>query len=693
MKHRIGLVLDGGGGKGAYQVGVWHALREIGLEKYVTDVAGSSVGELNAALFVKGNLEEAEKIWLEEISEIKVHNIQMVVSQLIDEHLSDMSFFDRTPRNCFLTVKNKSGINQKEYVEETVNKKSVIKYVVGDAEYFNMRHLDKKERVDSLKGATMRKSVMLATSALPILCTSLEIDGQHYEDGGYVDNSPALPLVKATKCDTIVVIHLDTEKDIYRESQVSSDVTVLEIVPSGNTGGLFNGTINFDTEHARQLINMGYNDAKPIYENLIRNWKKEEWLTESDQPMYKIIDTLSPEEKYRLYNECEFLLHGNYAKLKYISDSESGFGKMIWRTITGSYPKCKKQVLENSAALQAKMMKILTCLDDQLFNMDQIIRFQFNRDSKMSDLILDMHRQALDYTEILSYLVKRDQYIEDFLEKHYPDFYKGEGAPVIETKLNDIVNNINHNIEEINNLNEEAIKRQEALEAQHKSKAKQVRLLRLTPEEKIVLSPDGVKSSSFKQVNSQEKRWNIINQGNYKNACKEESPDLIILPIGVPHFLVEQQYLSIPRIPSADYFMYLWFQNTPEAERAGKSICMIDYQDHNIYVYGYKISDDGFTYKKIEDIGSNKISENLIQSNGFIHKIIDIFGFQEASKFSFYRAFINTPSGENDLESKMNNAKGITINKVDPKWENALEQNDGENYVNLVDKFFGRVYD
>ena len=52
MEHKIGLVFDGGWGKGAYQIGVWKALREIGLDKKVTAVSGSSVGGLNAALFV-----------------------------------------------------------------------------------------------------------------------------------------------------------------------------------------------------------------------------------------------------------------------------------------------------------------------------------------------------------------------------------------------------------------------------------------------------------------------------------------------------------------------------------------------------------------------------------------------------------------------------------------------------------------
>ena len=60
---KIGLVLAGGGGRGAYQIGVWKALRETGLENYITSVSGTSVGALNAGLFVQKDLEVAQNVW------------------------------------------------------------------------------------------------------------------------------------------------------------------------------------------------------------------------------------------------------------------------------------------------------------------------------------------------------------------------------------------------------------------------------------------------------------------------------------------------------------------------------------------------------------------------------------------------------------------------------------------------------
>ena len=56
-----GIVLEGGGAKGAYQVGAWAALLEAGIK--IKGIAGTSVGALNGALMCMDDLREAEKLW------------------------------------------------------------------------------------------------------------------------------------------------------------------------------------------------------------------------------------------------------------------------------------------------------------------------------------------------------------------------------------------------------------------------------------------------------------------------------------------------------------------------------------------------------------------------------------------------------------------------------------------------------
>ena len=55
------LVLPGGGGRGAYQVGVVKALREKGI---TFDFAyGTSIGALNATLLAQGDFNRLEELW------------------------------------------------------------------------------------------------------------------------------------------------------------------------------------------------------------------------------------------------------------------------------------------------------------------------------------------------------------------------------------------------------------------------------------------------------------------------------------------------------------------------------------------------------------------------------------------------------------------------------------------------------
>lgn len=56
-----GIALSGGGTKGSYELGVWKALRELGIEYQI--VTGTSIGSINGALMTTGDFERAEELW------------------------------------------------------------------------------------------------------------------------------------------------------------------------------------------------------------------------------------------------------------------------------------------------------------------------------------------------------------------------------------------------------------------------------------------------------------------------------------------------------------------------------------------------------------------------------------------------------------------------------------------------------
>lgn len=57
LNKEYGLVFDGGGARGAYQIGAWRALSEAGVK--ISAVAGTSVGALNGALVCMGRSGES----------------------------------------------------------------------------------------------------------------------------------------------------------------------------------------------------------------------------------------------------------------------------------------------------------------------------------------------------------------------------------------------------------------------------------------------------------------------------------------------------------------------------------------------------------------------------------------------------------------------------------------------------------
>lgn len=58
---KTAFVLSGGGSRGAYEIGVWKALKELGVE--IDMVFGTSVGAINGAMVAQDEPELAEKLW------------------------------------------------------------------------------------------------------------------------------------------------------------------------------------------------------------------------------------------------------------------------------------------------------------------------------------------------------------------------------------------------------------------------------------------------------------------------------------------------------------------------------------------------------------------------------------------------------------------------------------------------------
>ena len=76
------IVLSGGGAKGAYQIGVWKALRKLNIHYDI--VTGTSVGALNGAFMVQRDYLHALWMWYH-------INFDMITAEKIDVNYKTFS--------------------------------------------------------------------------------------------------------------------------------------------------------------------------------------------------------------------------------------------------------------------------------------------------------------------------------------------------------------------------------------------------------------------------------------------------------------------------------------------------------------------------------------------------------------------------------------------------------------------------
>lgn len=291
---KIGLVLAGGGSRGAYQIGVWKALIELGIDKYVKVVSGTSIGALNAMLFLQGNYKLAEEIW-ENITKEKILPIDekelMLKGILFFLGAKNMNFIKKYMPNVV-----KGGTLSREGLDEILEKidfeairSSSIKGYAActgipeiKAEYFHIN----EHSIDNIR------KILYATSAVPLVYDSQGIDNINYLDGAIVDNIPIQP-VYGENCDIIIVVLLSADNKI--DTTMYPNTNIIEINSGYNEGPDLKGMLDFDIDIIRKRITNGYKDTiyriKPIMD-MTREMDKNKIQLKSDESLIEKLKSL-----------------------------------------------------------------------------------------------------------------------------------------------------------------------------------------------------------------------------------------------------------------------------------------------------------------------------------------------------------------------------------------------------------------
>lgn len=258
--QRVGVVFSGGASYGAYEVGIMKALAggHSGATSFLplapAVLSGASAGAFNAAMLAAGGgvgfpstVANLERIWLDEISSspgrcgngvvrYRSNPLNLVdpacardplqplrqffsdTRGLVTESVrrgvsflrSDATFGQRTLDLVDLEVLI-SGEPYRALVERTVSlaaiRSSSVVLRVSATNWLNgeIRVFGNRDMTDS-RG----HKIILASSAVPGLFPSVEIDGNPFADGGIVMNTPLRPAIEAG-ADVIHVISINPE--------------------------------------------------------------------------------------------------------------------------------------------------------------------------------------------------------------------------------------------------------------------------------------------------------------------------------------------------------------------------------------------------------------------------------------------------------------------------------------------------
>lgn len=284
------VALGGGGTKGAYQVGVIKALKELRIP--VKAVSGTSIGAINAAFMTQDDIEHLEKLYLNmkfsnvckyeiEIDETKdlldIKNLFNVIVEYIKNNGLDNSALKEMLQKNLNINKIYSSKRDMGLVTYSMKDKEVVRKFKNE--------INKDDFID----------YVLASACFPIF-KKQKIKNQEYIDGGVADVIPINMLIEKGYKNIIAV---DIEGIGITQNIDTRDAYIKLIYPSEDLGGMF----EFDKKRIKRNIEMGYLDTMRYFGKLQGSY----YYFES-RDFGNALKTLSGEAVYGL--ECAGKLYG-----------------------------------------------------------------------------------------------------------------------------------------------------------------------------------------------------------------------------------------------------------------------------------------------------------------------------------------------------------------------------------------------
>ena len=246
------IVLSGGGGKGAYQIGVWKALRKLNYK--IDIVTGTSVGSLNAVLITQNSYLLAPYIWkkidFKEIFQDDVkgkQNLKDMVN-MYGKNIIENQGMDTTnlEKNIGLLINYKKFYNSKIDF-------GLVTYNLSDMKPVSLT----KKQIPKEK---LRDYLIASSTVFPAFKLK-DIDGDKFIDGGFYD---ILPINLAIDMGATNIIAVDLKSIGIRRKVKNKDVHITYICPKNYIGY----SLIFDKDLNKRNMQYGYNDTLKAFKVL-----------------------------------------------------------------------------------------------------------------------------------------------------------------------------------------------------------------------------------------------------------------------------------------------------------------------------------------------------------------------------------------------------------------------------------------
>lgn len=247
---KTAIVLSGGGAKGAYQIGVWKALKKLNVKYDI--VTGTSVGALNGVMMVQEDYKIALDFW-KKISYEKIFgkDFYKINSNIYSNYINE-----------FVKNGGSDPINLEKTLDQVFDAK---KFYSSPIDYgivvYNFSKLKPELMIKKdLKEETIKDYIIASAACYPAFKMK-KIKNEKYIDGGYFDNMP-INLAIDLGADKIIAVDLKAIGIKRKIKDVNKEI--IEITPRNDVGSF----LDFNESLAKKNIKFGYNDAMKIYQKL-----------------------------------------------------------------------------------------------------------------------------------------------------------------------------------------------------------------------------------------------------------------------------------------------------------------------------------------------------------------------------------------------------------------------------------------